>query len=308
MTTENRINLFLFIFLACLWSGSFIGIKAVVESWPPLFSAMVRVAIALVAVAVIFAVMQKKVAVPFSLRWKIWMIGLFAQAFPFALLFWGERLISPGLAGILNGTVPLWTYIFSLFLLPGQTSFSSSKTIGLLIGMVGIAIIFWPLISFDQHAGTITGAYAILIMAISYAIANVLNQYFLQGKSRIDFFANIYHQHWSSLILLLVLSLSFESWPGVSALKMAYIPWVVSAYLGVFSTATAFLIYYHLIREWDGLRASTVLYLIPAITLVLDYFIYATAARWSEIIGITVILASIAMIQWENIKMELRKK
>lgn len=305
MTNETRINMVLFIFLACLWSGSFIAIKEVVNVWPPLFSAVVRVAIALLSLILLILFMRKNIRVPFSLRWKIWIIGLFAQAFPFAFLFWGERLISPGLAGILNGTVSIWTYVFALIFLPQSTSFSISKAAGLLLGIAGIVIIFWPILSFENNAATLMGASAVLIMAISYAIGNILNQHFLQGKIRIDFFTNIYHQHWASLTFLLIISLLFEKWPSGQALTTAYLPMISSLYLGIFSTAIAFVIFYHLIREWDSLRASTVLYLIPALTLVWDYVFFATSPQPAEILGVIVILCSVIMIQLSSIRKEV---
>lgn len=81
------INIAFFFLLACLWSGSFVGIKVVVATWPPIFGAAVRVGIALTSILVLLLAMRKKTNVQFSLRWKLWVIGLFAQAIPFTFLF-----------------------------------------------------------------------------------------------------------------------------------------------------------------------------------------------------------------------------
>lgn len=298
---KNKINIGLFILLACLWSGSFIGIKAVVNVWPPLFGAAIRVGIALICLMILIFSTRKSTAVSYSLRWKIWIIGIFSQAIPFSFLFWGEHLISPGLAGILNGTVSIWAFVLSLIFLPQLTQFSLRKVLGLLVGIIGVVIIFWPMLTFARSTTTLIGAAAVLIMAISYAISALLNQYFLAGKVRIDFFANIYHQHWASLVFLIVVAL-FEKWPSFSALTHAHMPWLASLYLGIFSTAIAWLIYYHLIREWDAVRASAVMYVVPALTLVWDYLIYANRPHLSEIIGVIAILAGVILIQLSNFK------
>ncbi len=304
---KNKLNLVLFLVLAGLWSGSFIGIKAVVNVWPPLFGAAIRVGIALICLTILVCSMRKNTYIPYSLRWKVWIIGLFSQAIPFSFLFWGEHLISPGLAGILNGTVSIWTFILSIIFFPRRNSFSIRNLFGLLAGIVGIVVIFWPLLSFDRNTATLLGAAAVLVMAISYAIGGLLNQYFLASKTRIDFFANIYHQHWGSLIFLLAMSALFEKWPTVHVLFAADTPWLASLYLGIFSTAIAWLIYYHLIREWDALRASTVLYVVPALTLIWDYLFYANHPHISEISGVVAILAGVILIQLSNFKKVVKR-
>lgn len=299
----SRINFLLFIILACLWSGSFIGIKEVVAVWPPLFGAAVRVSIALLSILILSVVMGRKTKISFSLRWKIWIIGLFAQGIPFLFLFWGERSISPGLAGILNATLPIWAFVLALIFLPKSASFSISKIVGLLIGLVGIIIIFWPIITFEKNIHTILGTCAVLIMAMSYAIANLLNQYFLKGAVKIDFIANIYHQHCASVTFLIFFSLVFEKWPGLTLLLASSTPWLACLYLGVLATAVAFLIYYHLIREWDGVRASSVMYVVPVLTLVWDYLFFDNQPGKYEIMGVIAILFGVILIQLDSFKL-----
>jgi len=302
---NRKLNLILFILLACFWSGSFIGIKIVVAVWPPLLGAAIRVAIGLICLMLFIRATGKAIHLPYSLRWKVWMIGLFAQAIPFTFLFWGERLISPGLAGIINGSVPIWTYLFSLCFLPQLTPFSFIKASGLLIAIMGIFILFKPILVFNTHASSLMGAAAVLIMAFSYAIGNLLNQYFLAGKIKIEFFTNIYYQHWASVIFLFCLSLLLEHWPTtLHALSLSPTAWFASLYLGVFSTAIAYLIYYHLIRTWDAVRASSVLYIIPILTLGWDKLIYGTPPLGSEIKGVIAILIGVVLIQLSNFKVK----
>lgn len=302
MTSKSKPNMLLFLLLACLWSGSFIGIKVVVGVWPPLFGAAVRVGIALLCLFIFIKATQKNTQVPHYLRWKIWVMGIFSQGIPFACLFVGEQSIPPGLAGIINGTVSLWTFILSLIFLRQTTTFSIVKLAGLLLGLFGVIVIFAPLLSFDKTDATLFGASAVLSMAFSYAIGNVLNQYFLTGKAKIDFFTNVFHQHIASFCFLVVISLMFGEWPNASTLIASSKPWLASLYLGLFSTAIAWVIYYHLIREWDGVRASSVMYIVPVLALVWDYLIYNNAPIWSEMIGVVVILSGVILIQFSTLR------
>ncbi len=304
---KSKINFALFIVLACLWSGSFIAIKEVVDVWPPIFSAAVRLGVALISLMLLIFCTRKNIKAPLTLRWKIWGIGFFSQAIPFSFLFWAERLVSPGLAGILNATVSIWAFLLSLIFLPRLNTFSLLKLFGLFIGIAGITVIFWPMLKFSGNSANLLGALAVLAMAISYAIGALLNQYFLLGKTQIDFFTNVCHQHWASFIFLLVFSLIFEKWPSLNTLISTSTPWIASLYLGVCSTAIAFLIYYHLIREWDAVRASAVLYVVPVLTLIWDYLFYGYVPNTAEICGVIIILLGVIFIQLSGFRQIAKK-
>ena len=304
MMSTPKANIALFFLLACLWSGSFVGIKVVVATWPPVFGAAVRVAIALISIMILLLAMHKKTFVQFSLRWKFWVIGVFSQAIPFTFLFWGERFVSPGLAGILNGTVPIWTFAFALLFMPKLADFSVLKTLGLLTGLSGITIVFWPLLTFEYSLNMISGAAAILVMAMSYAIGGLLNQRLFKSDIKVDFFTNLYHQHWGSLIFLVLVSGVFEKWPSIQYLVLDYTPWLACLYLGVFATALAYAIFYHLIREWDAVRATSVLYVVPVLALVWDYVFFNNPPHSTEIIGVAAILSGVVLIQLSAIRRE----
>ena len=294
---NKNINYCLFFLLAAFWSGSFVAIKAVVLQVPPFFGAMLRVGLALIFLSLIFCFLKKSVAVPFNLRWRIWIMGLFSQGLHFFFLFYGEQHISPGLAGILNGTVPIWTLIFSLTS-PKTRNFSFLKCIGLFTGLLGICIIFWPLLDFNTAHSALLGTASVLLMAISYSVGNLLNQHMLSGQTKLDFYANLYHQHWASLIFLMLVSLLFEHWPSSSLLLHTPIIWVASIYMGLFSTAIAWIIYYHLIREWDAVRASAVMYIVPIMAILWDFVFFHNRPQWSEGLGIIAILFGVVLIQW----------
>lgn len=294
---NKNINYLWFFLLASFWGGSFVAIKAVVFHVPPFFGAMLRVGLALIFLTLIFCFLKKRLAVPFSLRWRIWVMGLFSQGIPFFFLFYGEQHISSGLAGILNGTVPIWTLVFSLFS-PKTRNFSFLKCIGLLTGLLGICVIFWPLLNFDAAHSALLGTASVLLMAISYSIGNLLNQRMLSGQTKLNFCANLYHQHWASLIFLMLISLIFESWPSSTLLLHTPIIWVASIYMGLFSTALAWIIYYYLIREWDAVRASAVMYIVPIMALLWDFVFFHNRPQWTEGLGVIAILLGVVLIQW----------
>ncbi len=195
-------NRALFILLACFWGGSFVAIKAVVTDVPPLSGAAMRTIVALLALILIFSVRGISIRVPRKYLIRLWINGLFAQAIPFMLLFWGETKVSPGVAAILNGTVPLWTLMIGLLFLRDTDPFTPKKTAGLVLGLLGIGVIFYPTVRFGGEPGELAGILALCGMAASYGIAIVMTRRLQAGKAKIPFQASVFHQQLASALCL----------------------------------------------------------------------------------------------------------
>jgi drug/metabolite transporter (DMT)-like permease len=292
--SRKTIDYLLFALLAAFWGGSFVAIKFAVLVFPSTFSAMLRVGIALAVLAVLFSIQKRKLHVPLATRRKMWLAGLFAQGLPFALLFWGEKRISPGLAGIINGTVPIWAFILGLLARNGETV-TKRKTVGLLLGFIGIAVICSPLLSFGGTRGEIAGTAAVFLMAICYGVGTLLTRSLLSG-AKVDFRANAFHQNCASLAFLAVVSYFAEPWPTPQVIFASPVAVVSILYLGVFSTAVAFLIYFHLIREWGAVRASAVTYVAPIIAVFWDYVFFKNVPDRFEVVGVLAVLSGVVLL------------
>ncbi len=294
MSAQSR-DATLFALLAAIWGGSFVAIKFVVGVVPPVFGAFLRVALALAVLAAVFKYENKDLRVPRALKRRMWLAGLFAQGLPFCFLFWGERLISPGLAGIINGTVPLWTFCLGWALGTGE-ALTPRKLTGLLMGFVGIVVVCSPLLSFSGTRAEAAGTTAVFLMAVCYGVGSLLTRSLLSGHAKVDFRANAFHQTCAAAVFLLVVSGATETWPAPGVLLGA--PAVVGSilYLGVVSTALAFLIYFHLIREWGAVRASAVTYVAPIVAVFWDYVFFRNVPKPAEGLGVLAILAGVALL------------
>jgi drug/metabolite transporter (DMT)-like permease len=224
----------------------------------------------------------------------MWLAGLFAQGFPFALLFWGEKRVSPGLAGIINGTVPIWAFLLGL--LGGGETFTRRKSAGLLLGFAGIAVICSPLLSFGGTRGEIAGTAAVFLMAICYGVGTLMTRSLLSGPAKADFRANAFHQNCASVVFLVVASYFAEPWPSAQAVFSSPVAIISILYLGVLSTALAFLIYFHLIREWGAVRASAVTYVAPIVAVFWDYVFFRNVPDRFEIVGVLAVLSGVVLL------------
>jgi drug/metabolite transporter (DMT)-like permease len=290
------VNRVLFPLLACFWGGSFVAIKAVVTDVPSSSGAAMRALFGLAALVVIFGIRSIPIRVPRPHLKRLWIAGLFSQTFPFLLLFWGETKVVAGLAGIFNGTVPLWTLIIGFVFLRDVESFTRRKALGLLLGFAGIATIFIPKLRFGGNADEIAGCFALIGMAMCYAIGIVLTRRLQAGRAKIPFQASVFHQQLAAAVSLALIASAIE---GPASLWQPWTPRSIgaAAYLGICSNAFGFLIFYHLISAWDAVRASAVTYLVPFVGLVLDYLFYGNIPKSNEIIGVFIIVAGVVLVQ-----------
>ena len=292
-----RLNILWYLLLSAFWGGSYIGIKELIKFVDPVAAASLRVLLAAFALWIILKVRGKSFSVEFHLMRKIWLIGFFALTLPFCCLFWAEKTISPGLAGIVCASVPIWTFILSFVMTPKTAFYSTQRLIGLLIGLFGVCIIFWPLIKIKADHQELMGCIAAIAMSVSYAIGALLNQKIL-AQHKLPFESNVFHQLISSGMTLLIVALLFKQVP-FSLHVFHHVSFLVAwIYLGVISTAIAWMLFYFLIEQWGAVRASTATFVAPAAAVLWDYLIFVDVPTASEIAGIMVILAGVMMLQF----------
>jgi len=294
--------------LALFWGGSFVAIKEVVNVVPSWFAAAARLWVATFSLYILFKYgMHKSLRLPKGAHVKVWIAGLVTIGIPFAFLFWGERFISAGLAGMLNGSVPLMTAGIVLIAptKDEEGSLSIRMLIGLGIGFLGIISIFAPLIA-RPGSQEFWGALAVTMMALCYAIGNVLNKRNFQSIKGLSVYGSVFHQSLASLIFLTLGAAIFNplpSWENLTA-KTSTIPSII--YLGTCSTALALSFYFYLIKKWGSVKTSSIAYLIPVFTLILDGMIFGNVPNFSAWLGMAFILLGITLIRSQKSKRLLK--
>jgi drug/metabolite transporter (DMT)-like permease len=133
-------------------------------------------------------------------------------------------------------------------------------------------------------------------MAICYGIGTLLTRSLLSGAAKADFRANAYHQNCASLVFLAAASFVGGPWPSARAVLSSPAAAIAIIYLGVFSTAIAFLIYFHLIREWGAVRASAVTYLVPIVAVFWDYVFFKNVPDRFEVFGVLAVLSGVVLL------------
>ena len=284
-------NILYFILLAFFWGSAYIGVKYTLEVVEPFTSAFLRTFIGFLFFAIWYLIARKKVHLPLKLAWRPWLAGTLIMTLPFLFLYWGQRFVSAGMGGIMNGTVPLWVFIIAALTIKGEDKFTWKKSIGVLLGFIGLVLTkgFAPV-----ETSALLGMGSLLLMAICYALGNVFTKYILTNNITME--QNIYHQFmFSSLSLLLVALLSGETLPSSAIFEPKVL--ISMLYVGICSSALALLLLFKLLKEWGALKASAATYFVPVVAVALDYILNGVVPSIHTITGMVIIIVSLLLIK-----------
>src|SRR6266446_3900474 len=136
--------------LCCIWGSTWLFIKIGLADLPPITFAGIRFVLAsLILLLLVFA---RRAAWPRTSReWAlIAVVGFLQFSLNYGLVFWGEQYISSGLAAVLQSTFPAFGLVFAHLYLPYER-LTTRKVIGVLMGVVGVAIIFSDQLTIAGH-------------------------------------------------------------------------------------------------------------------------------------------------------------
>ncbi len=284
--------------LSLCWGTAFLASKNIVESLPPYWGTFFRVLAGLCFFIVLYGVQRKNLKCPVKELWRPWTIGFLLILLPFASLSWGQRFVPPSMGGIFNGTVPIWSFIAGAVLLKGEDRFTWRRAIGVLVGVIGLLVTTYPKIvaaQLEANALALYGCVALLIMAWSYGLGNVLTKKIMVDSNAMTHEANTFHQYLFSAVVLLLLSLCAEPIPTASAFTTKVVLSIISA--GVFSSAVAFLLMVALIKRWGATRMASVTYFTPVVAMISEMIAYGRMPTKESIIGMFIIFGSLILIQ-----------
>lgn len=271
-----------FILLAALWGASFLFMRLGTMEFGPLPTAGLRVAIA--SLALLPVMLSRGLWPQLRQHWKPVMIcGLINSAIPFALFSFALLSISTGLSSILNATVPLFGALVAWLWLGDKPG--ASRTVGLVIGFIGVALLASGKASFKPDAsGAVTawGILACLLATISYAVAASFTRRYLSGLNSLMVATG------SQIGAALGLALpTLLMWPAQAPSLKA---WGALLALGTLCTAVAYVLFFRLIERLGPARAITVTFTIPVFAVFYGVTLLGeTVTTWMLFCGVIVL-------------------
>ena len=272
--------------LSAIWGSAFIAIKISLNYFSPVSVASYRLIVASIFLLIFYIIGKYKSSLNRTDLIMLLFVGVVGNFLPFYLISWSEQHIQSSTAGILMGVGPILTLILSHFFTKDDR-FTYSKLISISIGFIGVLFIFEidTLFNFGTaNSLQLFSKFLIIIAALGYMISNIVAYNTLKhiDSFSITFFATLFGAMVSVPFLLYSETIQ-PSYINFSAL-------LPILYLGIFPTALAFQLRYHITKTSGPVFLSYVAYLIPIFALIWGFVLLSEEIYLNSIIGITLIL------------------
>jgi drug/metabolite transporter (DMT)-like permease len=280
-------------FLSLLWGASFMFIGIAVKELPPLLIVFARVGIA--ASILIIAHIITRGGLPTDRQ--SWIagggMGVINNVIPFLLITWGQQYLASGLASVINATTPIFTGLFmALF---AMESLTLRKTIALIIGVIGVAVLQGA--DFNQADTQLWGILAVLLASMSYGISGPWSKKMMQGVAPISAATC---QLITSTLIMSVLALSFADVSQYATVSTK--TWLAIIGLAALSTALAYLIFFNIIKRAGPSFASLCTMIIPVFSILLGYLVLQERLTTHEFVGAAIVGLALIIIDGRLLK------
>ena len=277
----------LLVILSVLWGGSFFFNKIALEELPPLTLVLARVSLAAIALTAFVFLQGKQKQASLNLWREFLVMGALNNLIPFSLIVWGQTHIDSSLAAILNATTPVFTVVLA-HVLTQDERLTPNRLVGVFLGLCGVVV----LIGADALRGlslNSLGQVAILGAACSYGCAGIYGRRFKTIPSTVAAAGMLTGTTIMMLPLVLILE---QPW----TLNPSAVTWGAVLGLSLLSTAIAYLLYFRILAVAGATNLMLVTFLIPVSAIVLGVFVLGEQLQWTELMGMVLILASLAAI------------
>lgn len=292
MKSEKPLMVLGFVVISLIWGSTWLAIKLGLESIPPFYGIAFRFSLAVLILYVMMKLRSEVFPLDTAALKLYAVLGLCSFSIPFGFVYWGQQYISSGLASILFGVYPFVVAIFSHITLQNE-KINIYKFSGIMLGFVGVAIIFWE----DIHIGEVatTGMFAILAATVLQGFSLVVIK--KHGKQISSFALNLGGMLVGVPVMYLMALLAED----FSAVRFDAIGIGTIVYLGTLGTVVTFVVYFWLLKRVEAVYMSLVSFVTPIIAVILGALLLDEKFSPRVFAGAAFVLLGILMANGKDI-------
>jgi drug/metabolite transporter (DMT)-like permease len=223
----------------------------------------------------------KKTPFPKKTHKNLALIGMLWMALPFYLFAKAEETISSSLAGLFNGSTPIFVGLIAVLIYKQYITRMQKLYLGL--GFVGIYLVTFGFNNFLN--GLNIGALLALIASISYGFALNIVQPLIKDYGAIPTL-KISLRYATLFSLIMLLPNSDIVLPSISD---SLFPILL---LGIGSSGIAFVSFYNLINDVGAVAGSITVYIIPIFSTIFGFVFLNEYTNNIQVVGIVIVILS----------------
>lgn len=282
--------LLLFI-LSAIWGSAFFNYKIVLNSFDLFMLAGGRILFASIFLCILSLLVMKNInfKILFSEKFYIFfLIGFTNYVLPFCLIAFGIDGMTSGLAALLMSAGPFYAILLSHFFTDDK--FNRYKFLGTVIGFISVFILFYDQVYISKTT-TIISVLIVMSASLSYVIGGLIIQKYREYNN--ETIATL------SMICGTIILLPFCIFKLINVdFKQVETTSIISLiYLGIVSTAIAFMIRAKLIFENGLIFMSQVSLMIPIFGLYFSWLFLDEQFSVNMFLSLVIILFGLWVLQ-----------
>jgi drug/metabolite transporter (DMT)-like permease len=272
-----------------VWGSTYLAIRIVVETMPPLLSAASRFVVAGVLLAGLVAWRQGPSALRVTRRQlaSAVTVGLMLLVGGNGMVVLAERSVPSGLAALLVAAVPLWVVV--LRRATGQPT-SASTIAGVVLGLVGLTVLTAPGLSGDVQ---LSGLLLVIVGSLLWSGGSFLASRLPMPANPLA--ASAYEMVAGGLGCLVVAVLRGEP-QHLDLAAYSDRSWLALAYLVIFGSLVAFTAYAWLLQSAPLPLVSTYAYVNPVVAVLLGWLVLAEPLSWPIVLGGAIVVGAVFLV------------
>ncbi len=264
-----------------IWGSSFVVLKSLLDSNPPIVILFQRLSISTVFLFLIILISKRSMRIEKKDRFFIFLAAFFEPFLYFIGESFGLRLISASLAAVLIATIPLFNPIFTWLLLKEKVTLR--EIISLIVSFGGILMI----VTSNFEGGATLKGIAFMTLAIFAAVGySIVTKHLVTKYSSITLVA---YQNSISTLLFLPLLLTFHWGHPIMSGYTMYQTFSLLG-LGVMASGVAYIFLAISIRDLGINMTGLISNLIPVFTGVISYFFFDELFTLQKVAGMGVVI------------------
>lgn len=265
MKQNSLLPAYLALAVVCLvWGTTYFAIRVGVEHFPPFLFSGIRQVIA-GGIMLLVLKISGKLQVHRSDIINQSVLGLLMVALGNGVIGWSERFISSGLAALICSLIPVFVVVISFVLGFDRQKQHILIIVGLLLGCMGIALIFRDNLADLTNKEYFTGMLVAFGACLAWAYGSVISKYRLKASNNI--FQSAALQLFTGGLALFVLSALLDDYSELQYITPDSI-WAL-VYLIVVGSLIAYTAFVYALKHLPIGISSLYAYINPLIALVL---------------------------------------
>jgi drug/metabolite transporter (DMT)-like permease len=280
--------------MALIWGSSFLFTELSLRFLPFYGVAFWRTFLG--GVAMFGLVFLLKLQLPKGTQWfHLWVAGVLMSAIPFSLFSFAQQSTTSSLAAIIGAATPMFT-LLAILTIYRTEKVTIVATIGLVVGLIGVAITLGIWEGFGQNDPLAIGA--LVLATISYGIGGPYIRKFitpmgLSGSSSAA--AQVFTSAITLLPFYVLTGPLITSAPSIESI-------LAILALGILGSGFAYRLFHDVIKAAGSTVASTVTFTNPVLATIWGILLLGEELHWYEPIGGAVVILGAWLAQNKSAK------